>query len=308
MTSRSFTGADATRHGRARGAGGYNRAVALRPESVPNERGYAVVSCHVERMLADRTWALVRALGAARPGGFSIAALILPPDRHEDGDRWLERAREASTWGPVGHHTHFGGGNRARPRTREALREVEREARWLRERGVRPRLFSAGGWYMDRELAGIVAGLGYADLSGSSFWSSWLPQDVARLALERPAWLRLDDGRRLLEIPTTHYLGRFLRGLALPRRLPPFVHVSFHDWELRDGRRRLALSAALRLLARLRRPVDLELLADELVERAPELPLDAALRTGPLTRPAPRRGTACGRRVRARLGTGSRTR
>src|SRR5438105_3920939 len=57
----------------------------------------AAVSCHVERPLDDRVWAAFSRLQASRPGGFSIAALMRPPDaeEHEDEARGLERARAA---------------------------------------------------------------------------------------------------------------------------------------------------------------------------------------------------------------------
>jgi hypothetical protein len=42
------------------------------------------------------------------------------------------------------------------------------------------------------------------------------------------------------------------------RSLPPAVHFYFHDFDLCDARRRLAIKAALRVLARVRRPSDLE--------------------------------------------------
>jgi hypothetical protein len=58
----------------------------------------------------------------------------------------------------------------------------------------------------------------------------------------------------VLELPSTHSLGAAARGLA--GELPPTVHVHFHDYELLDRRRRVALSLALRLLARRRRPVE----------------------------------------------------
>ncbi|MGH2997099.1 MAG: hypothetical protein ACRDM9_12360, partial [Gaiellaceae bacterium] len=71
-------------------------------------KGYAAVSCHVERPLDDRAWRLFSRLQARRPGGFVIAALLRPPDAGagEDEARWLERAREAAARGPLGHHTH----------------------------------------------------------------------------------------------------------------------------------------------------------------------------------------------------------
>ena len=53
----------------------------------------AVVSCHVERPLDDRTWAAFSEFQARRPGGFAIAALMRPPDADESETLWLARAR-----------------------------------------------------------------------------------------------------------------------------------------------------------------------------------------------------------------------
>jgi hypothetical protein len=59
-------------------------------------------------------------------------------------------------------------------------------------------------------------------------------------------------------------------GRALPRDLgPSLVHVHFHDWDLLDARRSLALRAALRVLRLRRAPLSLDRLAAEL-DTAPE--------------------------------------
>ena len=78
---------------------------------------YAVVSCHVERPLEDEVWARFVALQRRRPGGFAIAALMRPADPSfgEDEALWLERAREAASLGPLGHHTHWTAPDHARP-------------------------------------------------------------------------------------------------------------------------------------------------------------------------------------------------
>ena len=75
------------------------------------DKRYAVVSCHVERPLDDDCWRQFSRIQERRPGGFAIAALLRPPESAagEDGERWLERAREAAQRGPLGHHTHFVG-------------------------------------------------------------------------------------------------------------------------------------------------------------------------------------------------------
>ena len=81
------------------------------------DKRYAVISCHVERPLDDACWAAFSSFQASRPAGFSIAALIRPPDEHagEDPAVWLERAHLAAANGPLGHHTHFVGPKHARP-------------------------------------------------------------------------------------------------------------------------------------------------------------------------------------------------
>ena len=52
---------------------------------------YAVVSCHVERPLDDRAWAAFAQIQEDRPGGFTIAALLRPPDpaAGEPEEPWL---------------------------------------------------------------------------------------------------------------------------------------------------------------------------------------------------------------------------
>jgi hypothetical protein len=90
----------------------------------------------------------------------------------------------------------------------------------------------------------------------------------------QPARLVLDDGRRVLELPATHSLGMLVRALVRP--LPPVVHVHFHDWDLLDQRRSRALGWALRLLARRRRPLDVDAAADLERSRAPEIPFSRA--------------------------------
>jgi len=133
---------------------------------------------------------------------------------------------------------------------------VRREGAWLREQGLEPRFFCGGGWYTDADVLGAVADLGYADCTATAWRPSYLPAGAERAALDEPAWIRLPDGRRVLELPTTHSLGAIAR--TLHRTLPPVVHVHFHDYELLDARRRTALTTVLVLLARRRRPVGLD--------------------------------------------------
>ena len=235
----------------------------------------AVVSCHVERPLDDRCWALFAELQERRPGGFRIAALMRPPDHAagEDEGRWLTLAREAAARGPLGHHTHFVGPGHARPAAPgpEHAARVRSEAGWLRAQGLEPRLFCGGGWYMDEGVASALAERGYIDSTATAFRPGYLPKHAPRISLDRPAWLCLANGARLLELPATHSLGMAARA-ALWRPLPPVVHVYFHDTDLLSPSRRAALVLALGLLGTRRSPSDLEQLADELGPSAPEVP------------------------------------
>jgi hypothetical protein len=238
--------------------------------------GDAVVSCHVERVTDDDVWSRFHALLRERPAGFAIMPLLRPPHEGEDQERWLERARTAAELGPIGHHTHFAAPEQARPRTPDDVGRVRREAEWLRRAELRPAFFCGGGWYSDAEVAEAVAECGYVDCTALAFSPAYLDADRRHLRLDRPAWLRLASGRRLLELPSTHSIGMILR--ALPRRLDvPLVHVYFHDTDLVDPRRRTAIRWALRLLALRRKPSDLPAAASA-AARAPELPFEAARR------------------------------
>lgn len=229
---------------------------------------YAVVSCHVERPLDDRIWERFSRLQSRR----RIAALIRPPAEDEDADLWLERAREAAARGPLGHHTHWGGPSQARPIGGDPAARVRREGAWLREQGLAPTLFCGGGWYFDPDVAAAAADLGYADCTATAFVPSYLAADAPRLGREAPCRLGLQGDRELLELPTTHSLGMLARGLV--GRLPPYVHVYFHDTDLLDRVRATTLEGCLRLLARRRESGDL----DELARRSREQDL-------PLSRP-----------------------
>ncbi len=242
---------------------------------------YAVVSCHVERPLDDACWAAFSRLQARRPGGFRIAALIRPPDPEtgEDERLWLERARAAAALGPLGHHTHFVGPEQARPprAAPEHARRVRAEAIWLRERGLEPRLFCGGGWYVDADVAGTLAELGYADCTATAFRPGYLADGAPRLEAAEPCWLRLGAGRTLLELPTTHSLGMAARTLLRDSPLP-LVHVYFHDTDLLSLPRRAALAATLAILGRRREPLDLDELARRAGETAPAIDLADAAR------------------------------
>jgi hypothetical protein len=230
------------------------------------DKRYAVVSCHVERPLDDRAWALFADLQERRPGGFAITALLRPPDlaAGEPEGQWIERAHEAAARGPLGHHTHFGGVSQARPVGPRAVDRVRREATWLRAQALEPLFFCGGAWYLDPDVADALADLGYVDCTATAFRPAYLPPGAPRAAVAEPAWLRLPSGRRLLELPTTHSLGMLARAVWRPRRLTAsVVHAYFHDTDLLDPRRRAALDLGLRLLGRRRRPTDLLELALE---------------------------------------------
>src|SRR5438552_2519810 len=190
----------------------------LESSRMGGEKRYAVVSCHVERPLDDGVWARFEALQAARPGGFRVAALMRPPDAGagEDETLWLERARRAAELGPLGHHTHWGGPEQARPVSGAGhvpgtedvpAGRVRREGTWLREAGLEPTLFCGGGWYSDEDVAEAVAELGYADCTATAFRPPYLADGAPRLRLDRPARLELPSGRLLLELPSTHSIG-----------------------------------------------------------------------------------------------------
>jgi len=202
---------------------------------------YAVVSCHVERPLDDRTWEAFARIQAQRPGGFAIAALIRPPDADagEPEEPWLLRAREAT--GPLGHHTHWTSPSHARPTGGDPAARVRREGAWLREHGLEPTLFCGGGWYTDDAVRAAVAELGYADCTS-----------------REGAPRRTGD---LVELPTTRSLGQLAKGVLGPLD-EPVVHAYFHDTDLLDARRRNALVWALRVLARRREPTDLDFLRE----------------------------------------------
>ena len=135
------------------------------------QKRYAVVSCHVERLLDDAVWAAFSRLQERAPSGFRIAALVRPPDERagEDPEEWLRRARRAASQGPFGHHTHWGGREQARPLGGDPAGRVLREGEWLRAAGLRPTLFCGGGWYLDGDVAAAAAELGYADCTATSF-------------------------------------------------------------------------------------------------------------------------------------------
>lgn len=172
--------------------------------------------------------------------------LLRPPDEAsgEDEQEWLARAREAAAFGPIGLHTHWTSPTHARPTGGDPAARVRRELEWLRGHGLDPRLFCGGGWYSDPEVAEVVSAAGLIDCTATTFTPP-VPEPYRRVSGPEPGLL-----------PATHSLGMLVRGALGP--LPRFVHAYFHDTDLRDVRRRMALRIALTVLARRRRRLDLD--------------------------------------------------
>lgn len=226
---------------------------------------YAVVSCHVERPLDDQVWAKLERFVSQRPAGFVVTPFVRPPADGEDANVWLDRVRRIAALAPLGHHTHWGGVEQARPKGVDASALVSEQASWLREHGLSPRYFCGGGWYLDAPLAETLAALGYVDCSATTFRQSYLEDDAPRLQLDGPRRVQLPNGAILLELPATHSLGMLGRSVM---RLRGPVHVHFHDWELVDRQRAAALGLLLRALRAMREPIDI----DELARRAAAAP------------------------------------
>ena len=184
----------------------------------------------MERPLDDDAWRRFDALQRGRPGGFEVIALMRPPDAAfgEDEVRWLERARAAADRAPFGLHTHWTSPTHARPTGGDPAVRVRSEVAWLREHDLEPAYFCGGNWYTDPEVEAAVRDLGLVDCT-------------ARTGLPTESTL-----------PTTHSLGALVP--AVLGRLPGYVHAYFHDYDLVDPRRRVALLAALGLLGARRRP------------------------------------------------------
>jgi hypothetical protein len=246
---------------------------------VSRER-YAVVSCHVERPLDDAVWAGFSALQETRPGGFSIAALMRPADpaADEDESRWLDRAREAATRGPIGHHTHWTAPDHARPTNGDTGARVHTEGARMGELGLTPTFFCGGGWYTDADVAEACAELGYVDCTPRAVRPRYLAQGERWASLPSPARVRLPSGQLLRAIPTTHSLGDVGRALLRRQPLPGVVHVYFHDTDLVDRRRRTMIQALLPLLARRARATDLDALTAAMLFEGPVVPWDDVAR------------------------------
>jgi hypothetical protein len=233
---------------------------------------YAVVSCHVERPLDDRVWGAFAGFQEQRPGGFTVAALLRPPDAGagEDEGSWVARAREAAARGPLGHHTHWTSPSHARPTAGDAGARVLDEGAWLRERGFRPTLFCGGGWYTDASVAAACAELGYVDCTPRATRPPYLGPGARWAQLSEVSRLRV-NGATLVAVPTTRSFGDLARAVARPRALDEqVVHVYCHDTDLVDGRRRRLLVSVLALLSRRRERSELDAVARVLGADAPE--------------------------------------
>jgi hypothetical protein len=180
----------------------------------------AIVSCHLEKPLDDAAWARFDAIQRR----FEVIALMRPPDPAfgEDEAIWLERARAVQ--GPFGLHTHWTSPTHARPTGGDPAARVRAEAEWMRQRDLEPVYFCGGGWYSDEGVRATVAELGLVDCT-------------PRGGMPSPGIL-----------PTTHSVGALARAVLRP--LPAYVHAYFHDYDLLDSRRRLALEVSLRVLMR----------------------------------------------------------
>jgi hypothetical protein len=244
-----------------------------------SRKRYAVVSCHVERPLDDAVWARFVALQRRRPGGFAIAALMRPADPAfgEDESVWLERAREAASLGPFGHHTHWTAPDHARPTGPGTGARVIAEGVRMRELALAPTLFCGGGWYTDAEVANACAELGYTDCTPRAHRPLYLAAGESWATLALSGTVELGPGRELRAIPTTHSLGDLARALTRPN-LPDLVHVYFHDTDLLDQRRSLLLRAVLPVLARRANVADLDALATQLGPDSPRVTWDDVAR------------------------------
>jgi hypothetical protein len=186
----------------------------------------SVVSCHLERPLDDEAWRRFDDLRRK----VDVLALVRPPDPAfgEDEERWLERARTLEL---LGLHTHWTSPTHARPTGGNPAARVRSDYEWMRDRGLEPRWFCGGGWYSDDAVHATVQELGLVDCT-------------PREGLPSPGLL-----------PTTHSLGALARAVLTPS-LPAYVHAYFHDYDLLDATRRLALAVSLQMLGRRRSAYD----------------------------------------------------
>ena len=203
------------------------------PPTTPER--YAVVSCHVERPLDDRSGAFSRTRQRG-PGGLAVAALMRPPDPEageNDEELWLARAREAADRGPLGHHTHFTSPTtHARPAGPTGEHGCARGGLAPEHAAGRRSSAAAGGTPIATSPR-ACAELGYVDCTPRATRPGYLLGDAAWAELAAPAVVDL-DGVALAVVPTTHGAGDLARGVARPGS--PRVHAYFHDTDSRRQR------------------------------------------------------------------------
>ena len=213
------------------------------PPTTPER--YAVVSCHVERLLDDRVWARFAELQERRPGGLRSPRCFGRPTR---GRRGRGRAPGSSglarppTRGPLGHHTHW-----TAPDPCAADAAATRRARAGGRRAgcgstaLRPTLFCGGGWYTDRAVA---RGLCRARLRGlhAACVTARLSPRRRRSARARRACAARARRAELARAADHALRRRRARGASRRRACRRVVHVYFHDTDLVDGARRGVIS------------------------------------------------------------------
>ena len=220
----------------------------------------AVVSCHVERPLDDAAWAAFAALQARRPAGLEIAALMRPPDpaAGESESLWLARARIARRARPVRPAHALGRPGAGAPdRRRPGRARRAEQVAWLHERGLRPRLFAGGGWYMDEGVAAALAELDLADCTATAFRPSYLA--AGRGSRSRwPSRPGFASARRRAARAPGHALARDGRARGARAAYPPTSTSTSTTRTCSTAGRRRALEWALRIIGRRRRPERLD--------------------------------------------------
>ena len=202
-----------------------------------------MVSCHVERPLDTAVWDRYRDLCIARPGWVSHRLAAATAGRRR-GRGAVRRARPRGDGARAVRAPHAldvadarAADRRRRPGGAGAARgTLAARARARAALLLRRRLVHRCGSDERRRRPGVRRF--HRDARRGR--RSCRPTRRAP-SLDAPAWIRLDDGRRVFELPSTHSLGSAARALA--GDLPRAVHVHFHDYELLDRKRRAALLA-----------------------------------------------------------------
>ena len=142
---------------------------------------------------------------------------------------------------------------RARPAGVDAAAVIARRDRVAARARARAALVLWRRLVPRRRLAEALAALGYVDCSATTFRQPYLADDAPRLQLPgaapAPAALGGAAARAARDALARHARPRLLSAACGP------VHLHFHDWELVDPRRSLALHALLRVLRLRRRPL-----------------------------------------------------